>query len=89
MSPSTFTVWAGMCRAAKCRNCRQPIVFRINQRTGKTLPFNGTLPPLRTFTDEQGRAFEVLSRDDLHFVTCALRLIPTVHRARRRPAVTS
>lgn len=82
MGPETFTVWAGMCRAGKCRTCRQPIVFRFNQRTGKELPFNGTLAPMRTFTDEEGRAFEVLSRADLHFVTCARRLIPTPRRRR-------
>jgi hypothetical protein len=69
-----FTVWGRIASTGTCRHCKQPIVWRTNRKTGRLLPFNGVLGPLHTFVDETNlQPMEVLSRDDLHVITCTKR----------------
>jgi hypothetical protein len=64
-------VWAHMREDAKCRFCKRPIVWRVNRATGKSLPFDPGAFVFHTERDEvRGLQFELLSRDNLHFVTC-------------------
>lgn len=82
MTEYGLTVWARIANTGRCRDCRQRIVWRVNRKSGRSLAFNGLLLPLHTFVDEiNHQPMEVLSRDDLHVVTCPKR------DARRRPPV--
>jgi len=81
MTAYGFTVWARLASTGTCRYCGQRIIWRTNRKTGKGVPFNGVLTPLHTFVDETSQQpMEVLSRDDLHAVTC------TKHPRRRGAA---
>jgi hypothetical protein len=74
MTQYGFTVWARLASRGTCRDCRQSVIWRRNRKTGKQLPFNGLLTPLHTFVEEDTQLpMEVLSPDDLHFVTCPKR----------------
>lgn len=76
MTEYGFTVWARIASSGICRHCKQRIIWRTNRKTGKGLPFNGLLLPLHSFVDEfNHQPMEVLSRDDLHLVTCPKRRI--------------
>ncbi len=74
MTAYSFTVWARLASTGTCRSCRAPIIWRLNRKTGKYLPFNGLLTPLRSFVEDDTQLpMEVLSADDLHMVTCTKR----------------
>lgn len=74
MTDYGLTVWARVANTGRCRKCRQRIIWRVNRKSGRSLPFNGVLAPLHAFIDERNhQPMEVLSRDDLHFTTCARR----------------
>lgn len=74
MTDYGVTVWARIRKPGKCRDCRQPFTWRVNFKTGKFMPFNGVLTPLSTSIDElTQQPLELLSRDDLHPVTCKAR----------------
>ena len=75
MSGATITCWAktGAYRG-RCRDCKKPVLYRINRKTGHSIRFNGILDPLETFVDERlQQPMEVRSIEDLHVRFCPKR----------------
>jgi len=72
MREYTTRVWADIKDQGKCRDCHQPVVWRINDR-GKNVLINPCARVVHTQTDEHQRRWDVFSNDDLHFATCRVR----------------
>jgi hypothetical protein len=78
---STVCVWAGLRQKARCKRCRQPIVWLTRMDTGKSLPFAPGFTVLNHGRDHREAAFQRVSFTDVH--RCAAKKRPT---ARRRAA---
>ncbi len=65
---------AGNRKPGRCRDCHRPIVWVVSAPKGKRLPLNRDFVVLER---EQNLTtlvhFEVISRESLHFATCAKR----------------
>lgn len=71
--PSALRVWAGISDKARCKWCREPIVFRTTDR-GKLMPMKPTATAIAVHQDERGRTWETLNWSDVH--RCAARPKP-------------
>jgi hypothetical protein len=55
-----------------CRSCGALMVWATNAKTGKKIPFNGEIVPIRSYHDEDHRLIEVIDStvSISHFGTC-------------------
>lgn len=58
-------IWANSANRARCRRCRQPIVWVIDA-DGKSRPFSPLAKPLRREKDDRGRAFDIFEPTSFH-----------------------
>jgi hypothetical protein len=79
-------VWAGLANRSRCRHCKQPIVWRVNARTGRSIALDAHAIARETVVDDTRRRFDLFDRDALHVIRCrARRPAPDVprHEAQR------
>ena len=55
-----------------CKSCQAPIEWAENVATGKKIPFDGEIVPVRSYNDDDHRLIEVVDTavTTSHFATC-------------------
>ena len=55
-----------------CRSCGAPMEWATNARTGRKIPFDKEIVPVRSYANEVGRVIEVVDTTvtTSHFATC-------------------